>query len=343
MRYISKIIIKKLWGDPDLNIEWSLNPDVNVLAGDNGSGKTTVFDLVAGLIAGEYSGNIGRKAESVQITFNTGEVISYQNIKDSIKNLEARAKTDKSIKEFISELKKQEGNDYKKINSIQFGKFNFEKLKGEREDLLKSIDTISTFDQTLIKNFNEIQEQVSFLKEVRTQLDLETYELQQKYNGYITNIGNLAAEALFDNTGTAEAQKEIVKQLKDKQNIFFDMIDDLFKKTNKTINRKSTTLSFTKNLKKEISVQELSSGEKQLLIILLTVLVRENKPCIIFMDEPELSLHTDWQRILIDKIRILNEQVQLIIATHAPLLIVNGWGGNVQQMDKIILKPKTTK
>jgi predicted ATPase len=342
MRYISKIIIKKLWGDPDLNIEWSLNPDVNVLAGDNGSGKSTVLDLTAGLIAGNYAHKIDQKADSVQITFNTGEEITYQNIKDSIKNLEFRAKSDKSIKNFISEVKKREGNDYKKINSIQFGKFSFEKLKGEREELLKTIDIISTFDQALIKDFNETQEQVSSLKEIRTQLDLDIHELQQKYNAYITNIGNLAAEALFDETATALAQKEIVKQLKDKQNVFFDMVDNLFKNTNKTINRKNTTLSFTNNSKKEISVQELSSGEKQLLIILLTALVRENQPCIMFMDEPELSLHTDWQRTLIDNIRILNEQVQLIIATHAPLLIVNGWAGNVQQMDKIIT-PKPTK
>ena len=35
---------------------------------------------------------------------------------------------------------------------------------------------------------------------------------------------------------------------------------------------------------------QLSSGEKQILIILLTVLVEDNQPYVLFMDEPEVSL-----------------------------------------------------
>jgi len=38
--YIQKIEIKNLWGNDFL---WTLNEDINVLIGKNGSGKSTIF------------------------------------------------------------------------------------------------------------------------------------------------------------------------------------------------------------------------------------------------------------------------------------------------------------
>jgi predicted ATPase len=67
---------------------------------------------------------------------------------------------------------------------------------------------------------------------------------------------------------------------------------------------------------KEISLSSLSSGEKHVLRILLeTLLAGEN--CII-IDEPELSMHIDWQKDLIKIMRQLNSKAQIIIATHSP-------------------------
>jgi predicted ATPase len=44
-----KIEIKGLWGK---YLEWHLNPDVNILAGINGSGKSTVLNITAGVLTG---------------------------------------------------------------------------------------------------------------------------------------------------------------------------------------------------------------------------------------------------------------------------------------------------
>ena len=41
------------------------------------------------------------------------------------------------------------------------------------------------------------------------------------------------------------------------------------------------------------------------------------------MDEPEISLHVEWQSILIESIRALNSTIQIIIATHNPLMLLN--------------------
>jgi predicted ATPase len=81
------------------------------------------------------------------------------------------------------------------------------------------------------------------------------------------------------------------------------------------------------------------------LVILLTTLVQDNKPAIIFMDEPEISLHFDWQKKLIQYMRELNPNAQIILATHSPALIIEGWRDKVKDVRDLIthdrLKPKT--
>jgi len=65
-----------------------------------------------------------------------------------------------------------------------------------------------------------------------------------------------------------------------------------------------------------IKLQSLSSGEKQILRIMFAVLGAGVSSLII--DEPEISLHIDWQRELVKAIMELNPQVQLVAATHSP-------------------------
>ncbi len=67
-----------------------------------------------------------------------------------------------------------------------------------------------------------------------------------------------------------------------------------------------------------IPYERLSSGEKQLLILLTESLLQKQKPHVFLADEPELSLHIQWQRMVIPAIRQLNPQAQVIAATHSP-------------------------
>lgn len=65
-------------------------------------------------------------------------------------------------------------------------------------------------------------------------------------------------------------------------------------------------------------ISKLSSGEKQLLILLIEALLQKQHPYIFLADEPELSLHIAWQRQIISAIRALNPNAQIIVATHSP-------------------------
>lgn len=67
---------------------------------------------------------------------------------------------------------------------------------------------------------------------------------------------------------------------------------------------------------KGLSLSALSSGEKQLLTILVATV--NAGASVILVDEPELSMHVDWQRRLIQSMRTLNPIAQIIVATHSP-------------------------
>lgn len=79
----------------------------------------------------------------------------------------------------------------------------------------------------------------------------------------------------------------------------------------------------------------LSSGEKQLLIQFMEVVLQEGKSLIFIADEPELSLHVTWQEKLLKALRDLNENAQLIVATHSPDIVAE-FSENVIDMEKVI-------
>lgn len=69
----------------------------------------------------------------------------------------------------------------------------------------------------------------------------------------------------------------------------------------------------------DIGFDSLSSGERQVFILLSSVLMATSKNCIFILDEPEISLNIEWQRSLFD---ILSEvsfaaPIQFLTATHS--------------------------
>lgn len=67
------------------------------------------------------------------------------------------------------------------------------------------------------------------------------------------------------------------------------------------------------------SLKELSSGERQILVILTYLAFVSGKHSVFVIDEPELSLHLVWQRLLVEAVKQLRPQgCQVILATHAP-------------------------
>ncbi len=263
------------------DIEWNnLHPDVNVLAGINGSGKSTILDCI---------------------------FTHLTNKKESLGN----EKTDK-VNIILKNSREMPNNNNYAIN----------------------INIISTFDMPLIPL--EAAQQLSD-ERVKTYLDWKIHKLGQICWNYLRNISR-EKDRIIE---TSDSPKEELLKLKQPLDKFIRIVNKFFSETGKKINRDENEISFLSGSTK-INAYQLSSGEKQLLIILLTVLVQDNKPFILLIDEPEISLHIEWQRKLIKYIRELNLNVQIILATHSPAIIMEGWLDKVFEVRDLIVKDCTT-
>lgn len=289
--YIKQVKISKLWKKFD--IEWNLHPDVNILAGGNGSGKTTMLECIYYVLT---SGSVQEKYDGIfrdlELFFNNNErTFSFDGKKKNTRGM--------------------------RLNLKYLLKVEFEK--------------ISTFD-LLLKDKTSI-EKISE-NNVFTALDWEIYQLQKKYMDYQLNLSK-EKDIIVDKS---DNPKEALSELRYPQNRFLEMLDELFEETGKKVDKTKNEVTFILDNHTEIKYFQLSSGEKQMLIILLTTLVQNKKPTILFMDEPEISLHIDWQQKLIGYIRELNPNIQLIIATHSPAIIMEGWLDKVFNVSDIIVK-----
>ncbi len=298
IKYISKVEIKNLWGRYD--IEWNLDPSVNILSGINGSGKSTVLKSIGYCLRlnHTYYGELKNLIDSIRIHFNNGKIIVLDKNNSFLINL---------IDEQYAD------NDIFKAN------FN--------------MDRIDTFDKPLNQNASPDEK-------VKTELDKELYNLQKEYLSYQISSLNRVTD-LFANSDNNQILKVLV-EVKKQHNHFLEIIDTLFADTDKKVDRENNELMFLSG-KDNLTPYQLSSGEKQILVILLTVLVQDNKPSILFMDEPEVSLHLDWQRKLIQYIKELNPNVQIILATHSPGIILEGWRDKVTEMTEIITLDRQAK
>lgn len=188
-------------------------------------------------------------------------------------------------------------------------------------------DVIRSFDRPLL-NADMLSEVGANLV---TELDWQLFKLQRKFLDYQVNIGNRIISALQSGTPDAAVKAQMLSEPKKK---FQDLIDDLFSETGKKIIRTENEIRFSQ-IGETLFPYQLSSGEKQMLVILLTVLIEDNLPYVLFMDEPEVSLHIEWQKRLIDLILDLNPNVQIILTTHSPAVIMNGWMDNVTEVSDI--------
>ena len=203
-----------------------------------------------------------------------------------------------------------------------------EDAKWIRYDMIRSLDT--NLQQALAEGEGFLRQAFSALAGVGggSLLDIQLYNLQRKYLDYQVNIGNRIIEKL--QSGDTDA----AQQLSQKKSRFQDIVDDLFRETGKKIIRTENELRFTQ-IGEVLLPYQLSSGEKQMLIILLTVLVEDNQPYVLFMDEPEVSLHLEWQKRLVDLCVELNPNVQIILTTQSPAIVMNGWVDSVTEVTDI--------
>lgn len=197
------------------------------------------------------------------------------------------------------------------------------------EASLVRFDVIRSFDSPILSG-----ELLSKLSDVhlRSELDVRLYQLQRHYLDYQVSLSNRML-AFFTN-GMPDAQERAAQVAQEKMH-FFDVVDQLFRQTHKKIMRDCNEICFQQH-GETVYPYQLSSGEKQMLIILLTVLLQNRQPFVLLMDEPEVSLHIEWQQALVGLVLDLNPQTQIILTTHSPAVIMDGWADHVTNVEDIV-------
>lgn len=73
---------------------------------------------------------------------------------------------------------------------------------------------------------------------------------------------------------------------------------------------------------KALSLDSLSSGEKQI-VSMMARMYLDNRPKIVLIDEPELSLSIDWQRRVLPDLMHSGNVAQMLAITHSPFVFEN--------------------
>ncbi|WP_183041167.1 AAA family ATPase [Salipaludibacillus neizhouensis] len=95
---------------------------------------------------------------------------------------------------------------------------------------------------------------------------------------------------------------------------------------------KSSVISDENNKYKLIPLEQLSSGEKNELILFYKLIFNSYPNSLILIDEPEISLHISWQNKFISDLKEIHKlnKLDILIATHSPDIISNNWDLRVE-------------
>lgn len=103
---------------------------------------------------------------------------------------------------------------------------------------------------------------------------------------------------------------------------FVDVVNKYFINKEFVYDQSSLDIAIYSREKKKIELNQLSSGEKQLVSIFSKILL-EDKETIVLFDEPELSLSIEWQKEFLVDISNSNSLFFLVAVTHSPFIFEN--------------------
>ncbi|WP_413516765.1 AAA family ATPase [Photobacterium phosphoreum] len=353
--FIKRIEIEGLLGKK--NIIWDLD-DVNVLVGHNGSGKSTILEIVKTALLGpnylENSNGFFNKFDNVKVTLNNGIVVEadvaneaknennmLSIIRTMLQKRDTLKKSERKELEHVYNLLSEKKSDLGKLSSKKFIAgvnpfLSIDKNGNEKNNIFNfiNIESISTFDMILLSK--EEQDNNTDGESNYSQLDI-------LINKEIVKLSRLILK-----TNTKTTEQYSLKTINDKIDIlslsrnnltsiysFIEKLNDFFSEEEKTFKLKDDGELIIDSHQRRILPKELSSGEKQLLYIFLKVVNSSDKPTILFLDEPEISMHLKWQQGLIDALRSINSSMQIIAVSHSPALIMKGWMPSMTDIKQI--------
>ena len=341
---VEHFIVKELNGQQH-DFSLTFHDDVNIFTGKNGCGKTTLLKLLWYLSSGKLSTAVSeinyKYAElktdrfflSIDRTISDNVIISYKTPKVNIKRkvpFQQFIERPFRIIEFIDLYSDIERNGTPTIFFPTFRRIEggFDNkienhfrspISNLKEALVEMSNALSTEKHKFISSIST-DDLVSLVTKEYTKISEDTNRIQKQQSDKIISLiknrrrTNTDAEELL-----ALIQSDIERMENERQeklmpfSILTDLINRIFHE--KGISFVNLALGDIHNI---VESDKLSAGEKQMLSFLCYNTFSNGQ--IIFIDEPELSLHPDWQRILIPTLLNQKNHNQFIIATHSPFI-----------------------
>lgn len=224
-------------------------------------------------------------------------------------------------KSFFEEMKKVNTVLSKTLNSILHSQIHL-----SRDGNLE----INLGPEELLYNREKLISSLSLNNNIETNssIDLLPYDkdLRKSLMNRLKNINNIKdAKEIIDDRILSRIYFNLIQEFNRESELSkFNRLLDKFNE--KLIENKKITVTHEKA---EIvfqngdthSLEDLSSGEKHLLVFLVCVLFKCEGRDFLFIDEPEMSLNTGWQRELLELIHDLVPDTQVIVASHSPFIV----------------------
>jgi len=189
---------------------------------------------------------------------------------------------------------------------------------------------------TALPNREKVASEKQALQQIFSEFKLDKKSYQKKLDGHFGMLEDLRGrwgkttelrpddfmalfslhriESTVDVWEGITAQKNKIVSSRD---LFLKILNELLLKKTLSLNERSELVIKTQS-GKYLKPSQLSSGEKQIIVILGEALLQEGESFIYMADEPEISLHVDWQEGLAKNIKSLNPAAQIVFATHSP-------------------------
>ncbi|MFP3522374.1 AAA family ATPase [Pantoea sp. SIMBA_072] len=390
MSKLVSVFIEKMWGYK--NVHFELNESINFLIGVNGSGKTTIINIISSSLNVDVAQLLALPFSQVIISFSKGEMIRIEktnktnldlfiNYNDSfftckLEDDEFNYIMDQKAEEAKTIISKFSRMDFLPLSRVGRKEFEHDpfndspsdpvnnKLDIIKDELINRFSRQSKIYNKIASNFQrdifnklleipnesdikffsdysnlekeeaalrEISNFMSPQKEGVSNKKLENYMLKLKgvissveKNDKHISISDLGIMFNAWRTSSLIADYENLKKKKDDifrtQSEFFKVFKLFFPKDKEVILSSQNQLVM-KTYNGHISLNELSSGEKQMIILLGQIYLSENRPILYIADEPEVSLHVKWQDKIVDALITINPNAQFLLATHSPDVI----------------------
>jgi predicted ATP-binding protein involved in virulence len=290
-----------------------------------------------------------RQGLSVNSTLKKLVNVSWLSVNRSSSNIEederGESTVDSKLKElsnrlvrYFSTLGKEGSEEFENFQKEVFLSMLFRKSGKPFFSAAKNID-IGEEKSALEGIFNQFKVKQ---KDFKSKLDGHFDALSKAKEKLSSDSANLNTTDISVLIGTERIDYIVDEWTRsiEKRRVIFEPRDTFLKIINSMMQRKEFSINSQNEIQiitqsgKTLPIRRLSSGEKQLLIVLGEALLQENKPWVYIADEPELSLHVRWQESLVENLRAINPNSQIIFATHSPD-VVSVFDDKVFDMEKL--------